>query len=338
MSFLTIASKLVAFSDSEATSQPLMKNFDWTMGLKNLTISDPKSFSGTLGAGLTTTIFDGTRATTLDNTTAWDTSLSTLDSGTRYRFTWTDGTDPTLREDRGMTLSSQPVQVIVNADSTVDMVLGNGGLGAFPYIFGGGGSTIIAGDILFIPGEITGDAAGPFNAENTGFWVVLNVFSPTDIQLARLPGESFTASGETITLTSDTQLQIFAADGVQVGDSVSISSGFAVSSRRTYIVDRVTSTWFEVVSSAAIPIQADIRPTAAGLIFYSDGKRFVHLEADQEAVVRFDGDTGDTCRCSPAEPGDRSQPGWVQKFGPCHKLILVNKSSVSLNYVAHSAR
>ena len=62
------------------------------------------------------------------------------------------------------------------------------------------------------------------------------------------------------------------------------------------------------------------------------------MEADQEAVARFDADTSDNNKLTPLQAGDRSLPGWNQKMGSCHKLVLVNKSLSTLNFVCLSAR
>lgn len=325
--FLTITNRALAFHDLTPNSQPQLKAYDWAYTAKTLSVSDPKTYAGTIAAGGSALIFDGTRATTLDGTSAFSVALSPLDAGTRYRFTWTGGTNPTLRTDRALTLSTQAVTVAVNADSTVNVTLGGG-------TFAG----VVAGDTVFIPGLSTGDSATVFSEVNVGFWVVLAVVSSTNLQLARAPGNGFSATGETVTLASDAQLQAFSAAGVQPGDSVQISASFSPVTLRTYIVDEVTSTWFEVISTAPIATESGKLPGAAGLVFYTDGVRFLHVEADQDTVVQLDGDTGETLRLSPIQAGDPKQAGWLEKFGASHKLVLVNKSSVPLNFIALSAR
>lgn len=325
---LTIANKCLSFMDAEASSQPLQKSFDWSLNIKAVSFSDPKTFAGSIAAGDQVVVFDGTRTTTIDGTSAFASSLSSLDAGSRYRFTWTGGTNPGLRADRGLTLSGQTVTVVLNADQTVNFQLGGGTFGA-----------TVAGDTIYIPGANTGDAAPtPFSATNTGFWTVIAVLGATNIQATRLAGASFTATGEVIPVTANSQFQSFTAAGVQLGDSVTISAGFAPASRRTYTIDRVTSTWFEVLSTTPIAAESGKLPGAAGMVVYTDAKRFVHLEADQESVAQFNGDTGVTGTMSPVQPGDKTQPGWIEKMGAAFKLVVVNKSSVSLNFICHTAR
>ena len=326
-SFLTIAQKLIAYSDPLANDAPQQKNFDWALNIRNAGVDDPKTFQGTLAAGASLTVFDGTRSTGLDGTSAFTTTLSALDSPSRYRFTWVSGTDPVLKTSRGLTLTGQTVTVTLNADSTANFSLGGGTYAA-----------TAAGDTVFIPGVATGDAASPFNEENVGWWTVLAVISTTNLQLGRPVGTSYTAAAEAIVLSSNSQLVAFTADGVQPGDSVTISSGFSIGTWRTFTVDRVTNTWFEVLTTSAVALESAKTPGAAGMVFYSDAKQFVHLQVDQESVARFDGDSGNTVKLTPWQAGDRSQPGWIQKAGSCHKLVLVNKSTSTLNYVCLSTR
>lgn len=328
--FLTITSRALAFLDASATSNPQLKAFDWALGaggIRSLSVVDPKTFAGSIAAGASATVFDGTRSTTIDGTSAFTSTLSALDAGSRYRFTWVGGTNPTLRTDRGLTLNAQNLTVVVNADLTVNLSTGGGTFG-----------TVVAGDTVFVPHTTTGDAANVFSTSNAGFWTVLAVISPTNLQLGRPTGDSFEATGETVLLVSNSQLQAFSAAGVQVGDNVTISAGFAATSRRTYTVDRLTANWFEVISSDSIAAESSKLPGATGLVFYTDAKRFLHLEVDQEGIAQLDGDTGETLRLSPIQAGDSKQPGWFEKFGPTHKLVVVNKSTATLNYIAFSAR
>lgn len=319
--YLTILSKAVAFGDQTPNSNPQLKFYDWSKNPQALPVSNPQSFPGSLAAGMSKTIFDATEALTLDNSTAFSVTLSSLDAGSRYRFSWTGGTNPTLRTDRGLTLSGQAVTVVANANNSVNLTLGGGTFGS-----------VVVGDIVYIPGVTTGDSAGPFNPDNEGFWTVLAVISTTDIQLARLPGESYSAAGETQTIASNAQLQAFSAAGVQVGDSVTISAGFSTVNQKTFVIDQITSTWFEVLSTSPLAVESGKMPGTAGIAFYSFSKRFIRIEATEEMVVQLNGDTGFSNRLSPIAPGDLNQVGWFEKFGPVFKLVLVNKASVSVDY------
>lgn len=323
---LTVNSKASSFNDTTPNNNPLRRFFDWSREIRAVQVENPQSYNGELAVGASVTVFDGVRTTTLDGTTAFTSTLSALDSGSRYRFTFVAGTNPTFRTDRALTLNTQVMTFTVNANQTVNVSIGAGSMAA-----------VLVGDIIFVPHTTTGDTANVLSTDNAGYWQVLAIVSATNIQIGRLAGESFTASGETQTLTSDSQFQAFSAAGVQVGDSVAISAGFAVATQRTFTIDRVTSTWFEVLSTSPIPAEASKLPTAAGMIFYTNVKRFLRVETDQDAAIQYNGDTGFSNRISPFQPGDVEQPGWDEKCGPAYKLVIVNKSATSLNYSVFTA-
>jgi hypothetical protein len=315
MSTITITAKAVAYGDASTGNQPLRKNFDWSRS-NSVSCQNPKSSQEIIPAGSSHTFFDGTRTTSIDGTTAFAVTRDPADAS-RYRFTATGGTAPALRTDRNLALNGEQVTVTVNADSSVDLLLG----GAATW-----GSTQ-AGDTVFIPGPTTGDAATPFGALNEGFWVVLAVLAANKLQCVRPTGTDFQASGETVTLTASTQVQAFSAAGVQAGDGVEISAAFSPTTQTSFRVDRVTSKWFEVVSTTALPLETGKTPGAAGLIFYSNLKKFVRVETNQDVALRFNGASDDKFRISPQQAGDDEQVGWAEKWGPTYSLSVVNKSS-----------
>jgi hypothetical protein len=214
-----------------------------------------------------------------------------------------------LRTNRGLTLSGSSVTFVVNSNSTVNVST----TGSF--------AGVIVGDTVL-------------SIANAGYWTVIGLVSGTEMQMARADGESFSATPEVATLTANSQFVAYASSGgVQVGDRVSINSPFTTPGVLT--VDKITPSWFEVLSSSAIATEATVTPTASGLVFYRSSAVFVRLEADQRCVVRFNGDTGNYVKIEP--PNSGSAPGWVEKFGPTYKVVLVNDSSAPTNYVLLTA-
>lgn len=326
LGYLTLISQALAFGDLAPNNDPALKHFDWKRNRQAIAVSNPRETPGTLAAGSSIVVFDGTRTLTIDGTTAFSVTLSPLNQGTRYRFTWTGGTNPTLRTDRGLTLTGQAVTFSIGANQVADVTLGGGTFG-----------TTAVGDTVFLPGLTTGDIAGPFNPANEGFWTVIAVLSTTHIQLVRSTGSSFSGAGETQTLTANTQFVAFTAAGVQQADSVAISAGFSVTNQKTFVIDQVTSTWFEVLSSAPLATESGKTPGAAGIAFFSAAKRWVRVEVDQQAVVQLNADTGFSNGLQPSAVGDPMQMGYEEKLGPVYKLTVVNQSAVPLNYVVFSA-
>lgn len=323
---LSLTSKAVAFGDSTNNNNPVRNYFDWSRSYSGISVKNPKSQPETIDPGGSKTFFNGVRSTSLDNTTAWALSLNPLDPS-RYRFTWTGGTSPSLRSDRALTLSGVVVTVQRNLNGSINLTLASGTFGS-----------VVAGDVVFIPGVSTGDATTVFSEVNTGFWQVLAVVSSTNLQLVRPSGTAFTGTGEVVTLASNAQVQAFSATGVQVGDSVAISAGFVAATRKTFQLVSVTSKWFEVVSAVALAAETGITPTATGMVFYTAAKRFLRVESDQDVVVQYNGDTSETNRLTPDQPGDDERVAWLEKcFGPVWSLTVINKSASSASVVAMSA-
>lgn len=320
--FLNTFFKIQAYGDTSINSNPKLKYVDWQRDMMGVIVDDPGSKPYTVDPGASKVIFNGTRSTTIGSATAFDVTLSPLDPS-RYRFTWNGGQNPGLRTDRGLQLNGEAVTIAVNANSTVNM--------SVPALSAHDFTTVVGGDIVFIPGTSTGDSAGPFSILNEGFWQVLAVVSSTNIVLSRPVGVSFGATSETKTLTSNAQLQAFSANGVQVGDVVDISAGFPLALERAFELVTVTSTFFEVESSSALPVTPGNVPGVSGMIFYSDPKNFIYIEVDQEAAIQVNGDTGQSNRLSPIEAGNPSAPGMYMKRGVTWSLTIVNRSQVTLN-------
>jgi hypothetical protein len=318
MSTLVVTSKAVAHSDSASSNDPRRKHFDWLRDRK-FTVSNPKSNEEVIPAGGSFSFFNGTVATSIDGTTAFTITKSPLGGG-RYRFTNSGGTAPAFRTTRGVAANGQNVTITDNGDGSATFTLGGSTWG-----------TTVAGDSLWLPGPQTGDAATPFNVLNQGSWVIIAVLSATVIQAVRPSGIAFSVAGETVAVTANTQVQTFSAAGVQAGDKVDISAAFSPTTQRTFEIVEINPSWFEVLSTIAVPLEVGKIPTATGMVFYSDAKTYVCLETDQEIALRFNGATDDRLRISPSQPGVEEQTGWHEHTGPSWSLTVVNKSSQASN-------
>lgn len=60
-------------------------------------------------------------------------------------------------------------------------------------------------------------------------------------------------------------------------------------------------------------------------------KRYVELHADQDCVLRLNGDTTDVNEVTPWQAGDMNQMGTFIKSGPCVSATIVNKTALPLN-------
>lgn len=318
----TLQYALLGYADTVLTQAPRQKLVDWSKSMQSLQVENPGGIPYTVAPASSLTIFDGTRALAADATTAWGLTQSPLNNSV-YRLTWTGGTNPVLRADRGLQLTGEAVTVAVGTNATATFTIPGISLNTF--------AAVQVGDSLWVPGPTTGDAATPFSVLNQGLWTVLSV-STYSLTCTRPIGQTFQAVAETQTPTSNGLVTAFAAAGVQLGDSVDLSAGFSTPTLKTYTpLLTVTSTFVEFQSMLPLSPQSGITPGATGVVFYSQGKRMVFLEVDQEAVVQANGSTGSTERLSPFIAADPNNTAAYLKVGPCWSLTVVNRSINPLN-------
>lgn len=311
---LKLTGSELAYNDPKVSNQPLRQFFNWTTGLC-VSVINAKGDPFTIQPGATTTLFSGLRTISADGTTQWTLALNPT-APTLYRVTNTGGTAPALRADRGVSLTGT-LTITVNANQTATFVAGSS-------VFG----TVQIGDTLFIPGLTTGDSAGPFNALNEGFWTILSTNGTTTLQVAR-PG-AFSAYGQVVTV-APSNIDIFGSAGVQVGDGVSVSAGFAAPVLGHYTVVAVTPTWFEFTSTGALPILAVATPGANGIQFYGSAKRWVKVYADQALTIQLNGSSGTSNSITPWQAGDPTQLGSFEQTGLVWQVVVINNSPVVCN-------
>lgn len=314
MSTLNLYSLTLAYDDAAQSNNPQQRNADWKRNQQGIAVQNPKTDPVKVPASQTGLIFDGARATSIDNTTAFSLALSTL-APDLYRITWTAGTDPVFRTARALSLNGIALTIATIANGSMTIAAAG-----TPF------SAVQAGDELMIAGNLTGDASSPFGTLNQGRWTVLAVGgSGANVTVARPAGQDFQGQSETVTPTDDSQVTAYSQAGVQPGDKVKISAGFAATSRKTYAVESVTSKYIEVRSSLPLPAEAGITPAAAGMQFFSSGKRFVRVEVDQEATLLINGVAGP--ELSPWVAGDPAMVAEYVQVGPVYSLSIQNRSS-----------
>lgn len=323
MSRMSIVSQVHAYDDEEATSNPSQRSVEWRRRIPNLPVFNPSTAMFEVDAFSSRTMIDGARSLTTDGTTVF--SLVPKGDGV-YRILYTAGTLPGFRTARTLVLASIPLTVTVNANLTV-VVAATGGT---PF------AAVEAGDVVFIPGLTTGDLASPFNSLNEGFWTVIGT-SNTSITVIRDPSEAFSGKTEAVTPANNTQLIAYSPAGVQVGDTVELLTTFARTALRAYEVLEVTPTWISVSSTGALAAQVGIQPGLAGLVVHTSAKRYVQIEVDQEAVIRLNGDEGNSTQLSPWIPGNKDFPAEFKIVGNIWKLVIVNRSTVPMRVLLISA-
>ena len=294
-----------------------------------MVVNNPQSYPRTLQPGEAYTFFNGVRilsnAANTELTLTLSSRINPLDPTPRYRFSWTGGTNPVFRTNRGLTLNTKTVVVSINTNFTVKFLATAGD-------FAG----VSVGDEVFLPSVLSGDAASPFDPLNCGYWVVLGVAVDTSYITVARSGD-FEAVAESVLVSANSQVQAYSSAGLQVGDKVDISAVFSASILRTYEVANVTAGWFEVLSNAPIPTLEVAVPTTSGITFFSSCKNFIRIEVDQECAVRFNGDTSDCNRVEPWTAGDKAFVGTNEKKGPVWQLVVKNRSLFPANVTVISA-
>lgn len=314
---LNLNTAVLGYSDEVSNAAPNQRDVDWKRSLQGIPVSDLVSAGPTLLPNEARLIFSGVRATGIAADTQFTLSLK-AGSSSSYRFTHTSGTAPALRTARALATSGVALTVTQNANMTATIA---GPAATF--------TAVQVGDTVFVPGVSTGDPAGPFDPTNEGYWVVLAVATDgSSMQLVRPDGTSFSAISEVKTPTANTQVQAFSAAGVQVGDAVDISAGFPVTVQKTFEVTAVNPEWFEITSTAPLPVSVVATPGVSGMTFYTNAKRYVRIETQQDIVIRYNGDASNNNRISPWVAGDPAQPGWDEHVGPVWALTIVNRTAV----------
>lgn len=323
-SLLSIFHHLLAFGDAQASSNPRLKYLDWEVAYSAIPVQDQQSKTYILDPGETRTIFSGARTLTVDNTTAFSLTLNPNLSSV-YRMTRTAGTAPGFRTDRALTLSTHTITVSINNNVTAQFSLEPSASVNF--------SAVQIGDTIFIPGVSTGDAAGPFNVLNEGFWTVMAVVPVSSnpnlgIICQRPAGVAFQGVAETVSVTVDSQLQAFSAGPVQAGDTLQIGAGFSTITRQSFQISTVTAGWIEFLSTQPLPLESGVLPGSAGISIYTNAQNFLRIEADQLAYVKIN--QGSNIELVPRQVCDIQGRGYLELWGNIWQLDVVNRNPGSV--------
>lgn len=318
MAQLNLQVNLLSFYDNTASNNPYLRAFDFTLKLAGIDAKNPDQRPYSVPPQSTQVVYDGTRTVSIDGTTQFDVTKPYLDKD-MYRFAWnSSGTAPVFRTDRGLGLTtSSAFNLTVNGPvCTITSTAG-------PFVT----TNIQVGDVLNI---IAG--AGTSNANQGRFTIIAKTATSISFQNINAAAESFTI------LDADLFL-VYSHGGsnnqIQIGDKVKISNGFSIASFGTYEVAEVTPEWFEVLvgSPNGLPLESAIIPTASGLVFYKEAKKFVMVAAQQEVAIRFNDDTTDSTVVEPVEPNNPEKAGLLLKNGSFYKLVISNTGLTTANII-----
>jgi hypothetical protein len=305
----------VVYDDSVLTNNPSKQFGNWKRSSYNIEVEKPSGPQELyVPNGSSVVAFSGTRAITTNASTDFNLQLNPVKTST-YRLTWNgNGTFSGFRTKRSIDFNGVTVTLTVNNNATM---LFSSSVNI---------STAQVGDVVFIPATSTGDAASPFSESNVGYWVITTKNSSTSFSATRLPGETFNGVSEAVAVTASTQVVIFSNSPVEVGDSISISSGFSPVTLGYYTVSALSWNWIEFVSTNPLPLESAIVTGLTGLTIFSNAKRWVRIEADSNVVLRFNNSTENTLELIPRTTLSDAPVAWFDSWGLFWKLEIVNNN------------
>lgn len=217
-----------------------------------------------------------------------------------------------------ITLTSGDGTQIPTSGGLIQLAGGVNSATAFNLISGG----VVVGDNVLI-----GNA---FNPLNQGTYTVIAV-TATSFTVASQTG---VAEGP-ILLGSGfaSQVQIYSAAGIQIGDTLVISGGFSVATQGAYKVTAVTANYVQFYTTAILPLEGPIMTEA--IAFYSAAKQLVYLEASQNCTVTLNG--SNSCQISPLIINNFTKPGIFMNTSTIYSLSVTNNSLSSAKIFLASA-
>lgn len=310
MSKLNLLTHISIYEDLNPTNNPTMNNVKWTLDEQGVDLAEPESKSIKLQAGQSLSLFSGLVGISDDGTTTYDISLKAGTSNT-YTIKHNSGTAPAFRTSKS-----------TGADATTEItVTKNGPLLTFTST---GGTALALGSVTV--GDETRIGEG-FNVANQGKYKILAV-TATSFQVENEGGE---AEGPIVLGASFAEvIQIFSADGVQIGEKVSLESGFSSVTLDTYEITDVNPNYIEIYSIKSLPSEVGINTQ---LKIYNNSKQFIYIETDKKLSLTID--TVAVGEISQLRAGTSLKKGLFLKSGEMYQASVVNESSeeASIFYV-----
>lgn len=298
-----------------AGNPPSRNFFKWTRENQS-SISSALSETFQIAPGESQTLFSGTVSLTQDGTTQYSLALAPFQSNI-YQLTNTAGTAPTFRTLR-----------TIGTDATTQVTTSvNGPI--LTYTFTGGTlpnlSSVVPGDNVLI-----GNDFNTLNQGSTGIWQII---STTSTSFSVVNPTGYVEGPVTLGSGFTNQVRIFSAAGVQIGDTVVISSGFSPVSWGSYQITLVTDNTLQFSYTGSLPTESGILTEVA---VYSVAKTMVYAESDQNLTLTLNGGSpGPTI--VPIVSNGSVFPGMFLLNGITYSLSVTNNSINICNVTLLSA-
>lgn len=302
-------------SSCSSSNAPSKNFFKWTRENQS-SISQALSETFQIAPGESQTLFSGTVALTQDNTTQYSLALAPFQTSI-YQLTNTAGTAPTFRTLR-----------TIGSDATTQVTTSvNGPI--LTYTFTGGTlpnlASVQPGDNVLI-----GNDFSQFNQGSTGIWQII---SKTTNSFSVVNPTGYVEGPITLGSGFANQVRIFSAAGVQIGDTLVISSGFSPVSWGSYQITQVVDNYLQFSYLGQLPSETSIT-TEVGV--YSVAKTMVYMESNQNLTVTLNGGSpGPTI--VPIVSNGSVFPGMFLLNGITYSCAVTNNSINTANVTLLSA-
>jgi hypothetical protein len=304
-------------SSSCSSNSPSKNFFKWTRELQT-SISSALSETFQIAPGTSQTLFSGVVSLTQDGTTQYSLALAPFQSSI-YQLTNTGGMAPTFR-----TLRS------IGTDATTQVTTSvNGPI--LTYTFTGGTlpslGSVQVGDNVLIGSDFNALNQGP-----TGIWQIVSVTS-TSFSVVNPMG--YIEGPITLGSGFPNQIRIFSAAGVQIGDTLIISSGFSPVSWGSYQITLVTDYYLYFSYTGSLPAEGPITTEVA---IYSMAKSFVYMESDQNLSATLNGSLSGAQIIPQVANGSVFPGSFMQNGTVIYSLSVTNNSINVANVTLLSAQ
>lgn len=301
MRTFTLQFFLQAYSDQNPSNSPSMSNFKWNRPINGLAVEEAESRTIDLAPGESQTIFSRNRTLSQDGSTTYSISLKPLTQNT-YVLAWDGGTAPAFRVQRNIGIDAT-TQVTATVNGPVVTFTSPAGT---PFSLG----SVQIGDNVKI-GNL-------FSILNQGvFQIISKTSSSFSVEI-----DTGVSEGP-ITLGSGfaDQVNIFGAAGVQIGDTLQISSGFSPASYGNYLITQVYANSLEFSSVGQLPTESHINTQVA---VYESAVSFLYLESDQQTAISINGGATEVVR--PFVRLSNTMPGIFARTDIIYSLSITNTS------------
>ena len=309
MAKLNILTSIQIYKDSSPTNNPLQSTANWTSSNIGVEVSEPETKNLIVASQQRETLFSGVVETSVDNTTTFDLLKKSGVSNT-YILRHNSGTAPEFRQERAILVDNTTELSVSKSGSLVTLTHTGGAAPDF--------SSVIFGDVIVL--------GNSFDVFNRGRFKVLNS------TVNSITFENIVGVAENITLSDSSDLQIFSADGVQVGQKVKISAGFSVYSQDVYEITEVLPDSIEFNSGKQLPEEDDI---LSQIVVYKNSKSIIYLEYDKQCTLIVNG--VERKGLKPLSIGTKKTSGIALEVSDIYSAEIKNESLDQMNVLMITA-